>query len=80
MIPAADSGLPTPTISVFLMAAVMWFGMLLIGDVNKKVIGLTFGAGLAYVLTFIDGVAPVSKFQNTFQSTDEKISCVFTVK
>jgi len=71
MIPAADSGLPTPTLWIFLLAAVMWFGMLLIGDVNKKVIGLTFVAGLAYVLTFINGVAPISKFQTTFQAPEE---------
>jgi len=70
MIPAADSGLPTPTLWVFVLAAIMWFGMLLIGDVNKKVIGLTFTAGLAYVLTFIDGVAPISKFQSTFQAPE----------
>ncbi|MEN8171514.1 MAG: hypothetical protein ABFS03_01395 [Chloroflexota bacterium] len=68
MIPAADSGLPVPTMWVFLLAAVMWFGMLMIGDVNKKVIGLTFTSGMAYVLTFIDGVAPISKFQSTFQA------------
>jgi hypothetical protein len=67
MIPAADSGLPVPTMIVFGLAAVMWFGMLFIGGVNNKIIGLTFVAGLAYVLTFIDGVAPVSKFQTTFQ-------------
>jgi len=70
MIPAADSGLPTPTLWVFLLAAVMWFGMLLIGGVDKKIIGLTFLAGLAFVLTFIDGVAPISKFQSTFQSPE----------
>jgi hypothetical protein len=70
MIPAGDSGLPVPTLWVFLLAAVMWFGMLFIGGVNKKVIGLTFTAGLAYVLTFIDGVAPISKFQSTFQSAE----------
>ncbi|MCP4139252.1 MAG: hypothetical protein GY755_02990 [Chloroflexi bacterium] len=67
MIPAADSGLPVPTMWVFLLAAVMWFGMLFIGGVDKKLIGLTFTAGLAYVLTFIDGVAPISKFQSTYQ-------------
>ena len=70
MIPAADSGLPTPTLWVFILAAFMWFGMLLIGNVNKKVIWLTFTAGLAYVLTFIDGVAPISKFQSTFQTAE----------
>jgi hypothetical protein len=66
MIPAADSGLPVPTMWVFLLAAVMWFGMLFIGGVSGKIITLTFIAGLAYVLTFIDGVAPISKFQTTF--------------
>ena len=67
MIPAADSGLSVPTMWVFLLAAVMWFGMLLVGGVGGKIITLTFIAGLAYVLTFIDGVAPISKFQTTFQ-------------
>jgi hypothetical protein len=62
MIPALDSQLPTPTITVFILAAVLWFGMLLIGGVDKKIITLTFIAGLAYVLTFIDGVAPIAKF------------------
>jgi hypothetical protein len=67
MIPAMDSGLPVPTMWVFLLAAIMWFGMLFIGGVSGKIITLTFVAGLAYVLTFIDGVAPISKFQRTFQ-------------
>lgn len=62
MIPAMDSHLPTPTISVFALGAVLWFGMLFIGGVNKKIIALTFIAGLAYVLTFIDGVAPIAKY------------------
>jgi hypothetical protein len=70
MIPAADSGLPVPTMWVFLLGAVMWFGMLLVGGVEKKMIVLTFVAGLTYVLTFIDGVAPISKFQSTFQSAE----------
>lgn len=44
------------------LAAVLWFGMLIIGGVQKKIIALTFIAGLAYVLTFMDGVAPISKY------------------
>ncbi len=71
MIPAGDSGLPVPTVWVFILGAIMWFGMLLIGGVDKKIIALTFVAGLAYVLTFIDGVAPISKFQTTFQKPTE---------
>lgn len=66
MIPAADGGLPVPTMWVFLLAAIVWFGMLFIGGIEKKIIGLTFVAGLAYVLTFMDGVAPISKFQSSY--------------
>ncbi len=61
-IPAMDSHLPTPTLSVFILAGVLWFGMLFIGGVDRKIITLTFIAGLAYVLTFIDGVAPIAKY------------------
>ena len=61
-IPAMDSHLPVPTLSVFGLAAILWFGMLFIGGVEKRIITLTFIAGLAYVLTFIDGVAPIAKY------------------
>jgi hypothetical protein len=61
-IPAMDSNLPTPTLIVFGLALILWFGMLIIGGVNKMIITLTFIAGLAYVLTFIDGVAPIAKY------------------
>jgi hypothetical protein len=62
MIPAMDSDLPIPTLAVFIPAAALWFGMLVIGGVQKRIITLTFIAGLAYVLTFIDGVAPIAKY------------------
>ena len=62
MIPAMDGDLAPSTIVVFILAAVLWFGMLLIHGVKKNIILLAFIAGLAYVLTFIDGVAPISKY------------------
>lgn len=61
-IPAMDSHLSTPTLIIFGLALVLWFGMLLIGGVEGKIITLTFAAGLAYVLSFIDGVAPIAKY------------------
>ena len=64
-IPAKSIDLPATTMPVFLIATVLWFGMLLVGKVNKKVIGLLFVAGLAYVLTYMDGVATRSKYQTT---------------
>jgi hypothetical protein len=48
MIPAASIGLPTPTIMIFIPAAVLWFSMLFIGGVEKKIIALTFVAGLGF--------------------------------
>jgi hypothetical protein len=68
MIPAASIGLPTPTITIFILAAILWFGMLIIGGVQKKIIALTFVAGLAYVLTYMDGVASISKFHTNEES------------
>ncbi|HEY5729258.1 MAG TPA: hypothetical protein VIS72_04355 [Anaerolineales bacterium] len=61
-IPAMDSGMSGPPLIVFVLGGVLWFGMLFIGGVEKRIITLTFIAGLAYVLTFIDGVAPIAKY------------------
>ena len=64
-IPAKSIDLPAPTLTVFYIACGLWIAMLLIGKVNKKVILLIFVAGLAYVLTYVDGVATISKYQTT---------------
>ncbi len=64
-IPAKSIHLPAPTMTVFIIATVLWFGMMYLGKVNKKVITLLFFAGIAYVLTYMDGVAIISKYQTT---------------
>mgnify|MGYP001083793920 CR=1 FL=1 len=69
IIPPASIGMPFPTIWVFALAAVLWFGMLLIGGVGGKLIALTFVAGLAYVLTFMDGVGVIAYFQLSMQES-----------
>lgn len=63
IIPPSSIGLPAPTMWVFLIAFVLWFGMLLIRGVDRKIIVLAFFSGLAYVLTFIDGVGAISRYQ-----------------
>ena len=63
IIPPSSIGLPAPTMWVFLVAFVLWFGMLLIGGVHWKIMALAFVSGLAYVLTFIDGVGAISRYQ-----------------
>jgi hypothetical protein len=42
--------------------------MLFIGGVEKKVIGLAFVSGLAYVLTYMDGVGAISRYQTVQES------------
>ncbi len=64
-IPAKSIDLPAPTLPVFYIATILWFAVLLIKKVDKKVISLLFIAGLAYVLTYVDGVATISKYQTT---------------
>jgi hypothetical protein len=68
MIPAKSINYPTPTIWVFLLAFVLWFGMLLIGRVNKKIITIALFSGIVYVLTFIDGVGAISRYQTSQDS------------
>ncbi len=63
MIPPASIGMPTPTAPIFIIALVLWFGMTYIGGVDKKIIALAFVSGLAFVLTFIDGVGSISRYQ-----------------
>jgi len=68
IIPPASIGLPSPTITSFFLAGVLWFGMLLVGGVKGKIIALTFLVGIAYVLTFMDGVATISRYQTVEES------------
>jgi len=68
MIPAASIKMSAPTIWVFLIGFALWFGMLFIGGVKKQVIALAFVGGLAYVLTFIDGVGAISRYQTSDNS------------
>ena len=63
MIPPASIGLPTPTVWVLILGFLLWFGMLLIGGVQWKIITVLFVSGMAYVLTFIDGVGGISRYQ-----------------
>lgn len=63
MIPPASIGMPTPTVWVLLLGFLLWFGMLLIRGVDFKIMALLFVSGIAYVLTFIDGVGGISRYQ-----------------
>lgn len=64
-IPAKSIDLPAATMPVFIIAAILWFGIMYIGKVNRKLLVFLFIAGMAYVLAYINGVAVISKYQTT---------------
>ncbi|MFA7290250.1 MAG: hypothetical protein WC055_15355, partial [Melioribacteraceae bacterium] len=68
MIPAKSINYPAPTIWVFAFALLLWLGMLLIGGVKKKIITIALFSGIVYVLTFIDGVGAISRYQTSQDS------------
>jgi hypothetical protein len=63
MIPAGSISMFSPTLFVTLIAFVLWFGMMWIGGVKGKIVALAFFTGMAYVMTFIDGVGSISRYQ-----------------
>lgn len=69
-IPARSIDLPAATMPVFLIALILWFGVMYVGQVNRKLVVFTFISGLAYVLTFINGVAVISRYQHLGFETD----------
>ncbi len=64
-IPAKSINLPAATIPVFIIATILWFGIMYIGKVNRKLLIFLFIAGIAYVLAYVNGVAIISKYQTT---------------
>jgi hypothetical protein len=68
IIPPASIGMPTPTVWIFLIAFALWFAMLFIGGVEIKIIAFAFACGLAYVLTYMDGVGAISRYQTVDES------------
>jgi len=63
MIPAGSIGMFSPTLWVILIAFALWFGMMWIGGVKGMIVTLAFFTGMAYIMTFIDGVGGISRYQ-----------------
>ena len=54
---------PPVTATVFFPSLVLWIGLLFVRRTDWKVGSLAFAGGLAYVLSFMDGVATIDKIQ-----------------
>lgn len=66
MIPAMSRGATPYMAAIFFPSLVLWVGLLFVRCIPWKVGLLAFGGGLAYVLSFMDGVATIDKIQLSF--------------
>ncbi len=63
MIPAMSRGAAPVTAAIFVPNLILWLGLPLVRRTDWRVGALAFTAGLAYVLSFMDGVATIDKIQ-----------------
>lgn len=63
MIPAASRGQTPYMAIVFVPTLAVWLGLVWLRKVDRRVAVVAFVAGLAYVLSFMDGVAAIDRIQ-----------------
>jgi len=64
-IPAMSRGETPLMMALFAPSLVLWIGLMFLRKVNWKIVSIAFTAGLAMVLTFMNGVATIDKIQLT---------------
>jgi hypothetical protein len=63
MIPAMSRGATPYTAAVFFPSLLLWIGLMFVRPVDRRIAVLAFAGGLAYILSFMDGVATIDKIQ-----------------
>lgn len=76
-IPAMSRHEAPLTAAVFLPTLVLWVGMLFVRKIDVRIAALAFAAGLAYVLSFMDGVATIDKIQ--LSAGDEMLNGMYVM-
>ncbi len=65
-VPAMDAKMPPVTGVIFLPNLLLWLALLLfVRKTDWRIVTLALLAGVAFTLSFMDGVAPISKFHQT---------------
>lgn len=62
MVPAMDAKVFPLTVAIFVPSLLLWVGMFFVRKTDLRIAVLAFVAGLAYVLSFMNGVAPIAKY------------------
>lgn len=62
MVPAMDAKVPPATAVIFVPSLVLWLGLFFIRKTDWRIGTLALVAGIAFTLSFMDGVAPITRF------------------
>jgi hypothetical protein len=62
MVPAMDAKVFPLTVVIFVPSLFLWLGLFIVRKIDARIAILAFVAGLAYVLSFMNGVAPIAKY------------------
>lgn len=62
MVPAMDGKVFPLTVVIFVPSLVLWIGLFIVRKTDLRIAVLAFFGGIAYVLSFMNGVAPIAKY------------------
>ncbi len=65
MVPAMDAKVPPATAVIFVPSLVLWLALFFVRKTDWRIVTLALVAGIAFTLSFMDGVAPIAKFRET---------------
>ena len=62
MVPAMDAKVVPSTVVIFVPSLVLWLGLFFVRKTDWRIVTLALVAGIAFTLSFMDGVAPIARF------------------
>ena len=65
MVPAMDAKVFPLTVVIFVPSLILWIGLFFVRKTERGIAVLAFVGGLAYVLSFMNGVAVIAKYHNS---------------
>ena len=65
MVPAMDAKVPPVTAVIFGPNLFLWLALFVVRKTDWRIVALALVAGIAFTLSFMDGVAPIAKFRET---------------
>jgi len=67
MVPAMDAKIMPATVVIFVPSLILWLALLLfVRKIDRRIVTLALFAGIAFVLAFMDGVAPIARYHASF--------------